>query len=252
MSLERTNLSAIATAGFPHAPITTMAAEPAGVKVPAWKRALDLFCILLLLPGLLPLMVVMAVIIKLASPGPIFFKQERIGFRRKPFLCYKFRTMKAGADAQVHQKHCEYLIQSKAPMTKIDAKGDSRLIPFASVIRAMGLEELPQIINVLLGDMSLVGPRPCTPYEFARYPAACHPRFDTLPGLTGLWQVGSKNKTTFSEMMALDIRYAQNKTLWIDICIMRLTFSMLFEQFRESYLASPNTHASTDKIAVSD
>ncbi len=197
----------------------------------------------MVLPALLPLMLMIAALIKVVSPGPVFFKQERIGFRRRRFLCYKFRTMKTGADTQVHQNHFKDLIKSDVPMTKMDAKGDSRLIPFASVIRAMGLDELPQIINVVLGDMSLVGPRPCTRYEFESYPAVYHARFDTLPGLTGLWQVSGKNKTTFSEMMSLDIHYARHKTPWMDLSIMLRTFSVLAEQLHESRQAQAQARA---------
>ncbi len=233
----------LVTSSFPQQVADLAGSQGTGLTVPAWKRALDLFCVFLALPGLLPLMLMIATLIKVVSPGPVFFKQERIGFRRKRFLCYKFRTMKTNADMQVHQHHLKSLIQSDVPMTKMDSKGDSRLIPFASVIRAMGLDELPQIINVVLGDMSLVGPRPCTPYEFESYPAAYHTRFDTLPGLTGLWQVSGKNKTTFSEMMSLDIHYAHHKTLWMDMSIMLRTFSVLAEQLRESRQLNRNTRA---------
>jgi lipopolysaccharide/colanic/teichoic acid biosynthesis glycosyltransferase len=231
-------MSAIVTSRFQHQAAALVSPREAKAATPVWKRALDLLCVCLALPALLPIMLLIATLIKVVSPGPVFFKQERVGFRRQRFLCYKFRTMKAGADTQVHQNHFKNLIQSGVPMTKMDSKGDSRLIPFASVIRAMGLDELPQIINVVLGDMSLVGPRPCTRYEFESYPEVYHARFDTLPGLTGLWQVSGKNKTTFSEMMSLDIHYTRNKTAWMDMSIMMRTFAVLAEQLRESRQAS--------------
>lgn len=204
------------------------------VEVPPWKRALDIACLLLALPGVLLLMLVIAVGIKVVSPGPVFFKQERVGHRRKRFLCWKFRTMKVGAGAAAHQQHLQQLLQSDVPMTKLDAAGDHRLIPLGRMLRASGLDELPQLINVWRGDMSLVGPRPCTPYELESYLPCHYPRFDTLPGLTGLWQVRGKNKTTFREMIRLDIYYARNKSFWMDLEIMVATFSTLASQMREA------------------
>jgi len=178
-------------------------------------------------------MVVIALGIKLVSPGPVFFKQERIGRRRKRFVCLKFRTMKVGTNTLSHQQHLKELLQSDAPMTKMDAAGDPRLIPFGMLLRATGLDELPQLINVVRGEMSLVGPRPCTVYEFESYQPWHYARFDALPGLTGLWQVSGKNKTTFTEMINLDIDYATNKSLWMDLRVMAATFSTLASQVRQ-------------------
>lgn len=200
------------------------------IAVPAWKRALDIVCIVLALPGVLLVMLFIAVGIKLVSPGPVLFRQERVGYRRKRFTCLKFRTMKAGADTTAHQRHLQHLIHSDAPMGKMDAVGDPRLIPLGRMLRATGLDELPQLINVLRGEMSLVGPRPCTTYELANYHPQHHARFDTLPGLTGLWQVRGKNKTTFTEMINIDIHYAKNKSLWMDLRIMAETFPTLASQ----------------------
>src|SRR5262249_16481691 len=150
--------------------------------------------------------------IKIASPGPVFFRQERVGYRGKRFMCLKFRSMKADADDGLHKDYLKQLMRSKTAMTKMDVKGDSRLIPFGAVLRASGLDELPQLINVLRGEMSLVGPRPCIPYEYEEYLPWQKERFETLPGLTGLWQVSGKNRTTFNEMISLDIAYVRNKT----------------------------------------
>jgi len=115
------------------------------------------------------------------------------------------------------------LISSNLPMAKMDLHGDPRLIPGGWWLRASGLDELPQIINVLRGDMSLIGPRPCLPYEYDRYLPWQKERFNTLPGLTGLWQVSGKNTTTFDEMMHLDIQYVRNKSLWLDLKILLMT-----------------------------
>jgi lipopolysaccharide/colanic/teichoic acid biosynthesis glycosyltransferase len=203
-------------------------------EVPQWKRALDIACILLALPGVLLLMLFIAVGIKLVSPGPVLFRQERVGHRRKRFMCLKFRTMKTGADTTAHQQHLQHLLHADMPMVKMDAAGDPRLIPFGEMLRATGLDELPQLFNILRGEMSLVGPRPCTAYELASYHPPHYARFDTLPGLTGLWQVRGKNKTTFTEMIKLDIYYAKNKSLQLDLRIMAETFSTLASQVGEA------------------
>jgi lipopolysaccharide/colanic/teichoic acid biosynthesis glycosyltransferase len=203
-------------------------------RVPAWKRSLDLACILLALPILLLVMGFIAALIKSVSPGPVFYQQERIGHRRQRFNCLKFRTMKTGADTTAHRAHFRELQESGAVMTKLDAAGDPRLIRFGVMLRATGLDELPQLINVWRGEMSLVGPRPCLPYELEGYRPWQYERFDTLPGLTGLWQVSGKNRTTFTEMITLDIHYARGKSLWLDLTIMARTVSVLWKQLCEA------------------
>ena len=209
------------------------------MTAPFWKRCLDILCLLLAAPTVVPLMLFLWGFIKIVSPGPAFFKQERIGLGGKKFLCLKFRSMKVNADTGVHQSHLKDLIKADVPMTKMDSKGDSRLIPFGSILRSSGLDELPQLVNVLKGDMSLVGPRPCTPYEYEQYESWHKQRFNAVPGLTGLWQVSGKNKTTFKEMINLDIQYAKRASLWLDIQIMLKTFPVLFTQIRESRKRNP-------------
>jgi lipopolysaccharide/colanic/teichoic acid biosynthesis glycosyltransferase len=142
--------------------------------------------------------------------------------------------MKVNADTKVHQNMLKDMINSDAPMTKMDSKGDARIIPFGSILRSSGLDELPQLINVLKGDMSLVGPRPCTPYEYEQYDSWHKERFRAVPGLTGLWQVSGKNRTTFNEMINLDIQYAEDASPWMDIKIMFRTFPVLLGQIKES------------------
>jgi exopolysaccharide production protein ExoY len=168
---------------------------------PRWKSALDITCILLSLPVWLPLMILLMLVTRIASPGPIFYRQERIGFGGRHFFVWKFRTMKLSAETQIHERHFEELMRVDCPMTKLDAYGDPRLAPFGRILRASGLDELPQIFNVLCGEMSLVGPRPCTPNEFAHYEPWQRERVNGLPGLTGYWQVNGKNKTTFNQMI---------------------------------------------------
>jgi lipopolysaccharide/colanic/teichoic acid biosynthesis glycosyltransferase len=186
--------------------------------IPRWKRVLDVGCILLVMPLLAPLGLLIAAIIKIVSPGPLFFQQERIGFLGRPFMCFKFRTMFVNADTGVHKGHLADLMTSNRPMVKLDG-ADPRVIPGGVWLRALGLDELPQLINVLRGEMSLVGPRPCVAYEYEKYLPRHRGRCRTLPGLTGLWQVSGKNNTTFEEMMDLDLRYVREKSLWMDIGI---------------------------------
>ncbi len=201
---------------------------------PRWKRALDITLIILALPVLLPLMIGIALVIRFVSQGPILFRQERVGFMGKKFMCFKFRTMVAGIETASHQGHLATLMTSNKPMEKMDSKGDPRIIPFGVILRSSGLDELPQIINILRGDMSLVGPRPCVPYEYDRYLPWQKERFKTVPGLTGLWQVSGKNNTTFEEMIHLDIKYIKRKSLWLDISIISRTVPALIVQMIET------------------
>jgi lipopolysaccharide/colanic/teichoic acid biosynthesis glycosyltransferase len=206
---------------------------------------LDVFCLILALPTLLPLMLLIAAVIKIVSPGPIFFKQDRIGFMGRRFRMFKFRTMRVNAETSSHQNYLKDLISSNAPMIKMDTKGDPRVIRFGSVLRSSGLDELPQLINVLKGEMSLVGPRPCTPYEYEQFQPWHKQRFRALPGLTGLWQVSGKNRTTFNEMIELDIRYATDWSLWLDVKIIALTVPVLLCQVKEQKLK--NQEATCEK-----
>ena len=203
-------------------------------EVPIWKRGLDIACILLALPALGLLFSLIALWIKLSSRGPVLFRQERVGLGGRTFVCLKFRSMKVGADAQLHKDYLKQLQHTETPMTKMDVHGDPRLIPLGALLRSTGLDELPQIINVLRGDMSLVGPRPCIPYEAEDYLSWQKERFKTLPGLTGLWQVNGKNQTTFNEMINLDITYVRNKSLRLDIKIIFKTIPALISQVRET------------------
>jgi exopolysaccharide production protein ExoY len=199
-----------------------------------WKRALDALLILVALPFLIPLTLLAALLVRSGSRGPLLFRQERVGYQGRRFLCFKFRTMFVDADTTTHQGHLHQLMNSNSPMMKIDSQGDPRIIPFGRLLRASGLDELPQLINVVRGEMSLVGPRPCLPYEYDKYLPWQKERFGTTPGLTGLWQVSGKNKTTFVEMIQLDIKYAKNKTLWLDLKIILMTIPALIIQMSET------------------
>ena len=191
--------------------------------VPRWKRVIDLVCCAVALPAFAIATFFVAIIMSISSPGPIFFRQERVGFQGRRFKLYKFRTMHVGAATSAHQAHFAQLIKSNAPMLKMDAKRDTRLIASGWLLRASGLDELPQIINVMRGEMSIVGPRPCIPYEYEQYSADQRQRFRTVPGLTGLWQVSGKNRTTFDRMIELDVAYARRKSFWLDCAIIART-----------------------------
>ncbi|HRT58066.1 MAG TPA: sugar transferase [Candidatus Paceibacterota bacterium] len=208
-------------------------------RLPLWKRALDLGIILVMAPAILLLGVAVALVVRLGSDGPVFFRQLRVGQRGRRFVLYKFRTMKKDAETDSHRSHTRALIQSgEVPMTKLDAQQDPRLIPLGAFLRATGLDELPQIINVLRGDMSLVGPRPCIPYEYDLYEPWQKHRLDAVPGLTGLWQVSGKNRTTFEQMVNLDIEYARRQSLWLDLSIILRTLPALWRQCQDQRAAA--------------
>src|SRR5205823_7911606 len=207
-------------------------------RAPGWKSALDITCILLALPIWLPLMTLLMLVTRLASPGPVFYRQKRVGLGGKHFLIWKFRTMKVNTDTQTHERYFEELIRTNCVMTKLDTRGDPRLAPFGRILRATGLDELPQIFNVLGGDMSLVGPRPCLPNEFVNYQPWQRERVNGLPGLTGLWQVNGKNKTTFNEMIKMDVFYLNNMSLLLDLKIMLKTGAAIAREVLQSQQAS--------------
>ncbi len=219
--------------------------------LPAWKRALDFIIILALLPAVLLVGLMVALVIKIGSRGPVFFRQERVGFKGRLFTCYKFRTMKPNADTASHRNYARELIQGQAPMVKLDSKRDPRLIPLGSLLRATGLDELPQLINVLRGEMSMVGPRPCIPYEYELYESWQRRRFDAVPGLTGLWQVSGKNRTTFNEMIQLDIEYSEQLSPGLDLRIIFKTLPALWTQCMDTRASKRNQAKGSSANAVS-
>jgi lipopolysaccharide/colanic/teichoic acid biosynthesis glycosyltransferase len=229
-----TEYSACAPANLEGKPPQAALAGGEPVPVPRWKRLLDVSCVLLTLPLWLPLLLLAMSWVKIFSPGPVFYRQQRVGYREKSFMIFKLRTMHVNVDTKTHESYFERLMMTDCPMTKLDASGDSRLIRCGRLLRATGLDELPQIFNVLRGEMSLVGPRPCLPPEFERYQAWQKQRVNALPGLTGYWQVNGKNKTTFSEMITMDIFYANNVSLRLDLRIMLKTLPALMSQILET------------------
>jgi len=215
-------------------PSTPCSREELAAALPKWKRFIDLAMVTLLFPVWLPIMTLIALWVAVTSPGPIFYRQPRIGFKGRRFMLIKFRTMKVNAETHIHEAYLEHLIISDRPMIKLDSTGDPRLILGGKFLRATGLDELPQIFNVLKGEMSLVGPRPCTVGEFERYAPEQRARVNALPGLTGLWQVNGKNRTTFRQMIEMDIFYSRNISLSLDLKIILRTPPAILGQFFET------------------
>jgi lipopolysaccharide/colanic/teichoic acid biosynthesis glycosyltransferase len=178
-----------------------------------------------------PILLLLAVIVKLTSRGPIFFRQERIGQYGKRFTFLKFRSMYFGNDSTIHQQYIQDLISGSASRENGDVgrtvyklMKDPRVTPFGRFLRKSSLDELPQLFNVLLGQMSLVGPRPPIPYEFACYDVWHKPRLLAVkPGITGLWQVEGRSRVPFDTMVRLDLQYARSWSLWLDIKILLQT-----------------------------
>jgi lipopolysaccharide/colanic/teichoic acid biosynthesis glycosyltransferase len=203
-------------------------------QMPRWKRRLDLTFIVLSSPLWFPLLLMVMIWVKFVSPGAVFYRQKRIGHEKRCFMLFKLRTMHVDVETTIHEAYFEKLMRSDCAMTKLDAIGDARLIRGGRFLRATGLDELPQIFNVIAGEMSIVGPRPCLPCEFERYQKWQQERTNVFPGLTGYWQVNGKNKTTFSEMIAMDLFYAKNLSLRLDLKILLKTIPVLMRQGADS------------------
>ncbi len=200
------------------------------LRTPRWKRGLDIAIILTILPAILPLIILTAIWIRVASFGPVIFRQSRIGRGGETFVLYKYRTMRMCTDASRHEKHMRKMIEENRPLLKLDCLGDPELIAGGLLLRASGLDELPQLLNVLRGEMSLVGPRPCLPYEYACYSPSQKERFRVVPGLTGSWQVCCKNPSTFAEMNSIDVDYVRSSSFAIDVRIIVQTPRVLLSQ----------------------
>jgi exopolysaccharide biosynthesis polyprenyl glycosylphosphotransferase len=199
------------------------------------KRALDIVLSLALLVTLSPLFLLIAALVKLTSAGPVFFRQERVGQMMKPFMMLKFRTMRVNNDHAIHHQFVSEFIKSSgrngeaAKKTLFKIADDPRVTSVGRVLRRTSLDELPQFWNVLIGEMSLVGPRPPLAYEVVQYKSWHRRRvMEAKPGLTGLWQVTGRSRTTFDEMVRLDLRYARTYSVWTDIKILLATPRAVF------------------------
>jgi lipopolysaccharide/colanic/teichoic acid biosynthesis glycosyltransferase len=192
------------------------------------KRALDIVGSLSFITVMSPLYLLVAASVKATSKGPVFFRQQRIGEGGRPFLMLKFRTMCTGADESVHKQYVTQFIQkSEAAATDsglYKIVNDPRVTPVGHFLRRASLDELPQFWNVLKGEMSLVGPRPPLAYEVENYKRWHRRRvLEAKPGITGLWQVTGRSRTTFEEMVRLDLRYAKAPSVWTDVKILLAT-----------------------------
>ena len=199
-----------------------------GPRYVRMKRLVDIALTLLLLPILALLLLLITIAIKLYSPGPVFYRQQRIGKDGKPFGMLKFRSMHVGNNSQIHREHVQRLIRENIHpvdlgVASLKLKNDPRVTRPGKLLRLLSLDELPQFINVLRGEMSIVGPRPPLPYEYELYSDWHRRRLNVLPGITGLWQVTAHNQVSFDEMVQLDLDYIETMNPWLDLKIIVLT-----------------------------
>jgi exopolysaccharide production protein ExoY len=200
------------------------------------KRCMDVCLASLVLIVLLPLLLLIALLIKIDSSGPVFFTHERVGAKRLQvrgeaiwvvgnFRMHKFRSMVQNADSAAHEAYIRDFVEGRVKPNngsrgKFKLTNDPRVTRIGRVLRRTSLDELPQLFNVLKGQMSLVGPRPVPPYEVACYRAGHHKRLTALPGITGLWQVNGRCQVSFEEMVHMDLEYIRDASLWLDLQIL--------------------------------
>ncbi|MBC7911305.1 MAG: sugar transferase, partial [Pyrinomonadaceae bacterium] len=215
-------------------PMIRLFREPLSNAARITKRASDIIIALFALALLSPFWLIVALLIKLDSKGPVFYKQERVGMDGRIFLFYKFRTMRAGTSDAAHREYLKQYIAGSSetnlgdeekPVYKLHA--DARVTRLGRRLRRLSLDELPQLLNVLRGDMSIVGPRPPIPYEVEAYELWHRKRLDMKPGLTGLWQVSGRNRLSFDEMVTLDLFYIENWSLLLDLKIILRTLPVM-------------------------
>jgi exopolysaccharide biosynthesis polyprenyl glycosylphosphotransferase len=209
-------------------PLLTLFENP--VRGPHWavKRAVDVVGAITLLAVMGLPMLVMSLVIRLTSPGPVLFRQERVGMDGKPFELLKFRSMTAGASDQVHRDFMSDMLSAQAPAKAGSRRffklaDDQRITKFGRLLRRFSLDELPQLLNVMRGEMSLVGPRPALAYEVDLYEQWQCRRLDVLPGMTGLWQVSGRSRLSPADMLRLDVHYAETWSLFTDMLIILKT-----------------------------
>lgn len=203
--------------------LSQVASEPRWLFV--IRRFFDLVvgCTLILL--LSPILLAVALAVRLDSRGPALFRQRRVGYEEREFTLFKFRSMRLDADPRGHQEYVTALIKGGDSTANGSGENlyklavDNRITPVGRWIRRWSLDELPQLFNVVLGDMTLVGPRPAIPYEVAEYPTWYLERFSVRPGLTGYWQVSGRSERTYEEMVRLDIEYVRRRSLALDLSI---------------------------------
>ena len=208
-------------AGPPALLVVPVAPTPAGYRLA--KRALDIAWSLIGLILISPILAVLAIAVKLESRGPVLFRQQRLGLGGRPFTLYKFRSMHSSAEEGRHREHVHDLIRGEAGEAPA-AEGvwtpipsDPRVTRLGAFLRRSHLDEVPQLLNVLRGEMSLVGPRPPIPYEVEVYQPWHLRRLAVTPGLTGLWQATGWGRLSFDEGVALDVAYVDRRSIWLDL-----------------------------------
>jgi lipopolysaccharide/colanic/teichoic acid biosynthesis glycosyltransferase len=194
------------------------------------RRCFDLAFSLVLILLLSPFLIGIAAAIRLDSRGPALFRQRRVGYGEREFTLFKFRSMRVDADPRGHQEYVTALIKGEAKSHESGGREnlyklavDTRITGVGRWIRHWSLDELPQLFNVLRGDMTLVGPRPAIPYEVREYPSWYRERFTVKPGLTGYWQVSGRSEKTYEEMVRLDIEYVERRSIGLDLFILLKT-----------------------------
>jgi lipopolysaccharide/colanic/teichoic acid biosynthesis glycosyltransferase len=196
---------------------------------PLGKRIFDLVGALVCLFLLSPLLAAVAVLVRLTTPGPALFRQTRLGRDRRTFMLYKFRTMDDGCGDEVHRRYVRSLLTADDPPVGAQGgclyklEGDARITRLGRVLRRLSLDELPQLFNVVKGDMSLVGPRPALPWEAELFRPPYDQRFIVMPGITGLWQVSGRSRLTFKQALELDVEYAHRHSFTLDLVILLKT-----------------------------
>lgn len=217
-------------------PMVRLFREPLSDAQRFVKRVSDIIISIIAVLLLTPVWLVIAILIKLDSRGPVLFRQERVGMDGRVFLCYKFRTMAADADERLHREAYHKNIGGEASANAGDdddpvfgkVRDDPRVTKFGRRLRRTSFDEVPQLLNVLKGDMSVVGPRPPIPYEVESYDLWHRKRLDMKPGITGLWQVSGRSRLTFQEMVRIDLFYIENWSLWLDLKIILLTLPAMW------------------------
>jgi exopolysaccharide biosynthesis polyprenyl glycosylphosphotransferase len=216
-------------------PMVTLFRSPLSSAARVTKRGSDLIIASLAIAIFSPLWLLIALLVKLDSRGPVFYRQERVGMDGRVFLFYKFRTMRAGTDDAEHREFQRKFIMGQADSNLGDEerpayklRADARVTRWGRVLRKTSLDELPQLFNVLRGDMSIVGPRPPIPYEVESYELWHRKRLDMKPGVTGLWQVSGRNRLSFDEMVRMDLYYIENWSLLLDLKIILRTLPVMW------------------------
>jgi undecaprenyl-phosphate galactose phosphotransferase len=198
------------------------------------KHAFDVVIALTVLIGALPILVVSALAIKLTSEGPVFYRAQAVGKGGRFFRMYKFRSMVSGASKDIHKEFVTRLIKGEiaqhGTVKTLKLTNDPRVTTVGRILRKTSLDELPQLINVLKGEMSLVGPRPCLPYEYEIYKDWHKKRTAVRPGITGLWQVLGRSEVSFEDMILLDLYYIYNRSMDLDLSILLETIFVVLKK----------------------